>query len=64
MPLNVIAGIGGMSEFTMMTNNIPWPISYAIFTVGLAAVAWLTYVILKKFEKRNRPARKNDQQRT
>lgn len=64
MPLNVIAGIGGMSEFTMMTNNIPWPISYAIFTVGLMAVAWLTYLILKKFEKRNRPARKNDQQRT
>lgn len=52
MPLNVIAGIGGMSEFSMMTKNIPWPVSYAIFTVGLVIVAWVTYVILRLFERR------------
>lgn len=52
MPLNVIAGIGGMSEFSMMTKDIPWPVSYTIFTIGLAFVAWITYVILKVFEKR------------
>jgi magnesium transporter len=52
MPLNVIAGIGGMSEFSMMTKDIPWPISYAIFTIGLIIVAWITLVILKYFEKR------------
>jgi magnesium transporter len=52
MPLNVIAGIGGMSEFTMMTKNIPWPASYAIFTAGMVLVAWITYVILKKYENR------------
>ena len=52
MPLNVIAGIGGMSEFSMMTINIPWPISYSIFTIGMLIVAWLTYVILRLFEKR------------
>ena len=52
MPLNVIAGIGGMSEFSMMTKNIPWPVSYSIFTAGMLVVAWLTYVILKLFEKR------------
>ena len=57
MPLNVIAGIGGMSEFSMMTKHIPWPISYAIFTVGLFAVAWITYITLRMFEKRN-PARR------
>jgi len=54
MPLNVIAGIGGMSEFSMMTKHIPWPLSYAIFTVGLFGVAWITYVILKFFENRNK----------
>ncbi len=53
MPLNVIAGIGGMSEFSMMTKDIPWPVSYAIFTIGLILVGWITYYILKKFEKRN-----------
>jgi magnesium transporter len=30
MPLNVLAGIGGMSEFTMMTTGIPWPIAYGV----------------------------------
>ena len=54
MPLNVIAGIGGMSEFSMMTKNIPWPISYAIFTAGLFVIAWITFVILRFYEKRKR----------
>ena len=54
MPLNVIAGIGGMSEFSMMTKNIPWPLSYAIFTIGLFIVAWFTYIILKFYENRNK----------
>jgi magnesium transporter len=53
MPLNVIAGIGGMSEFSMMTKNIPWPVSYSIFTVGLLIVAWLTFIILRLFERRS-----------
>jgi magnesium transporter len=52
MPLNIIAGMGGMSEFSMMTKDIPWPVSYGIFTVGLLIVAWLTFVILRLFEKR------------
>jgi len=52
MPLNVIAGIGGMSEFSMMTKDIPWPVSYSIFTIGLIIVAWVTFVILRVFEKR------------
>jgi magnesium transporter len=52
MPLNIIAGIGGMSEFSMMTKNISWPVSYSIFTIGLFIVAWVTFVILRIFEKR------------
>jgi len=57
MPLNVIAGIGGMSEFTMMTKEMPWPVSYAIFTAGMFLIAWITYVILRRFEARNRVRR-------
>jgi magnesium transporter len=52
MPLNVVAGIGGMSEFSMMTKDIPWPVSYALFTIGLVLMAWVTYIILKHFEQR------------
>lgn len=54
MPLNVIAGIGGMSEFSMMTQGTPWPIAYAAFTVGLVVVAWMTYELLKLAEKREK----------
>jgi magnesium transporter len=47
MPLNIIAGIGGMSEFSMMTAGIPWQISYLLFTVGIIIVGFLTYWILQ-----------------
>jgi magnesium transporter len=52
MPINVVAGIGGMSEFSMMTQGIPWPIAYGLFTLGMAAVGWLTFVALLRFGKR------------
>ncbi|TAN71428.1 MAG: magnesium transporter CorA [Methylobacter sp.] len=52
MPLNVLAGIGGMSEFSMMTQGVAWPISYSLFTVGLVVVGWLTYALLRFFENR------------
>ncbi len=51
MPLNFFAGVGGMSEFSMMTNGIPWPISYSFFTVGMILVGWITFICLRYFEK-------------
>ncbi len=54
MPLNVLAGIGGMSEFSMMTQGVPWEVSYGLFTIGLVLVGWLTYVFLKFIEKREK----------
>jgi len=54
MPLNVLAGIGGMSEFSMMTQGIPWPLAYTLFTAGLFLVGWLTYVFLKFIEQREK----------
>ncbi len=47
MPLNVIAGIGGMSEFSMMTQGIHWSVSYAVFSLAMVGIAYLTYYILK-----------------
>jgi magnesium transporter len=52
MPLNVLASIGGMSEFTMMTEGIPWRIAYSGFTIGLIAIGWITYAGLRFFENR------------
>ena len=53
LPINILAGIGGMSEFSMMTQGIPWPISYGAFVLGMALVGSLTYVALKRFDRRN-----------
>ena len=52
MPINVLAGIGGMSEFSMMTRNIPWPIAYGSFTVGMIAIGVLTFMGLRALENR------------
>jgi len=53
MPLNVIAGIGGMSEFSMMTTGIPWPYAYSAFAFGLVLIGIVTYRILQALEKKS-----------
>jgi magnesium transporter len=52
MPINILAGMGGMSEFSMMTDGTPWPIAYGGFFIGSAFIGLITYVLLKHFEKR------------
>jgi magnesium transporter len=50
MPLNIIAGMGGMSEYTEMTNyfGLPMTLSYMFFTVGLVGIGYATYWLLKR----------------
>lgn len=52
MPINILAGIGGMSEFSMMTHGIPWPVAYGAFVAGAGLVGWATYVALRHLEGR------------
>ena len=52
MPMNILAGIGGMSEFTMMTSGYGWPLAYSIFIVGMFAIGTLTYLSLRRMERR------------
>jgi magnesium transporter len=52
MPINILAGIGGMSEFSMMTEGVPWPIAYGSFMVGMGFIGWVTYVLVRHFEQR------------
>jgi magnesium transporter len=55
MPINILAGIGGMSEFSMMTKgsfDIDWPIAYGGFLVASVIIGWATYHLLKFFETR------------
>lgn len=52
MPINILAGMGGMSEFSMMTQGVEWPYAYGGFALASILVGYMTYVCLKHFEKR------------
>ena len=51
-PLNIIAGIGGMSEFSMMTEGVSWPVAYGAFTLGMFIIGFASYHALRYFEQR------------
>jgi magnesium transporter len=52
MPLTLIAGIGGMSEWSMMTGPENWRVSYPLFFLGMGVLALITYLIIRRVEKR------------
>jgi magnesium transporter len=52
MPINILAGMGGMSEFSMMTQGIPWPVAYGVFMLAASLMGVATYAALKYFETR------------
>ena len=54
MPLTLIASIGGMSEWTMMTSKISWKISYPLFIVGMGIIAVINYIVIRRIEKRGK----------
>jgi len=54
MPLTLLAGIGGMSEWSMMTNPENWKISYPLFILGMILIGAANYFFLKRLEKKDR----------
>jgi magnesium transporter len=52
MPINILAGMGGMSEFSMMTQGIDWPLAYGAFALASIGVGYLTFIGLKFFERK------------
>ena len=52
MPINILAGIGGMSEFSMMTQGVEWPLAYGGFVVCSALIGWITYRLLGHLERK------------
>ena len=48
LPLNLIASIGGMSEWSMMTHGIDWRVSYLLFCLAMVAIGWGTWLFMKK----------------
>ncbi len=48
MPLTVITGLGGMSEFSMMTEGIWWPHAYSALVLVMVVVGYITYLLVKQ----------------
>jgi magnesium transporter len=53
MPLTLLAGIGGMSEWSMMTGPENWRIAYPLFLISMAVIGIASYYLLKWIERRN-----------
>ena len=58
-PINILAGMGGMSEFSMMTQGIPWPIAYGAFLLGAGLIGVTTFWVLKRLEGRHLKVKKH-----
>jgi magnesium transporter len=54
MPLTLLAGIGGMSEWSMMTGPENWRIAYPAFLLAMVVVGFASYYLLNRLEKRSR----------
>jgi magnesium transporter len=59
MPLTLLAGIGGMSEWSMMTGPENWRIAYPLFLAGMVVLGFISYQFLKWLDRRS-SARKTD----
>jgi len=47
LPLSLLAGIGGMSEWSMMTGPENWRFTYPLFLLAMAVIGAVSYFLLK-----------------
>jgi magnesium transporter len=55
--LNLLASIGGMSEYSMMTDGVDWKISYGLFLGAMCVLGWVTLKFLNRFNEMNRKSK-------
>lgn len=53
LPLSLLASIGGMSEWSMMTGPDNWRVTYPLFLLAMVAVGALSYFFLKWIIRRD-----------
>ncbi len=46
LPLNLLASVGGMSEFSSLTQGIDWRISYSLFMLTMVMLGMGTWSLL------------------
>jgi len=54
LPLTLIAGIGGMSEFSMMTQRLNWKLSYALLVLSMVVVGLVMWRVLVRHSTHKR----------
>ena len=47
MPITVITGIGGMSEFAMVTEGRWWPHAYSALILVMVVIGYVTYLLVR-----------------
>jgi magnesium transporter len=52
MPLTLLASIGGMSEWSMMTGPDNWKVTYPLFLLGMVIIGIVNYYFIRRMEKR------------
>ena len=53
MPLTLLASIGGMSEWSMMTGSANWRIAYPLFLLAMVIIGIVNYYLIKRLDKKN-----------
>jgi magnesium transporter len=54
MPLTLIASIGGMSEWSMITGPDNWRFTYPLFLVGMMVLGVISFIAIRRMEKRQK----------
>lgn len=60
LPLNLIASVLGMSEYSTMTQGLDQGLAYALFGAGMVVMGWITWHIIVRVidpDRYRRPAR-------
>lgn len=55
LPLTLLASIGGMSEWTMITGPNNWRVTYPLFILGLVVIGLTSYFLLKRLDRKQKP---------
>ena len=53
MPITLLAGIGGMSEWSMMTGPQNWKMAYPLFLLAMVVIGVANYYILKRLDEKD-----------
>jgi magnesium transporter len=54
MPLTLIASIGGMSEWSMITGPGNWRVSYPLFLAGMVIIGFASFFGIRRMEGRSK----------